>query len=89
LLDKVLGGQWNGGYQSCLFHIRRLLPDMPPAILEQRLVFLSLSLRAIMAAREAALDRKRSHARFWTAPETMGNLLDTLEAMLTGCVRDL
>jgi AcrR family transcriptional regulator len=89
LLDEVLGGQWNGGYQSCLDHIRGLLPGVPPAILEQRLVFLSLSLRAVMAAREAALDRKRSHARFWTAPDTMGNLLDTLEAMLTGCMRNL
>jgi hypothetical protein len=46
-------------------------------------VFLSLSLRAIMAAREAALDHRREHRRFWTAPETMENLLDTLEAMVT------
>ncbi len=88
VLDAVLGGKWNGGYQRCLFHIRRLLPGISPAILEQRLVFLSLSLRAIMAAREAALDRKRSHARFWTAPETMGNLLDALEAMLSSCMRE-
>ncbi len=88
LLDEVLGSRWNSGYQRCLFHIRRLLPGVSASILEQRLVFLSLSLRAIMAAREAALDRRRSHARFWTAPETMGNLLDALEAMLTACVRD-
>lgn len=84
LLDDTLAGQWNGGYQRCLTHIRLLVPDIPPRLLQQRLVFLSLSLRAIMAAREAALDHPREHRHFWTAPETMDNLIDWLEASLVG-----
>lgn len=83
LLNETLAGRWNAGYQRCLAHLRRLNVSVPDAIFEQRLVFLSLSLRAIMAAREAALDHRREHRRFWTAPETMENLLDTLEAMVT------
>lgn len=86
LLSETLAGRWNGGYQRCLAHLRRLNVSVPDAIFEQRLVFLSLSLRAIMAAREAALDHRREHRRFWTAPETMENLLDTLEAMVTADV---
>jgi AcrR family transcriptional regulator len=88
LLADVLADRWNGGYQRCLAHIRRLTPRTPPPILQQRLVFLSLGLRAIMAAREAALDHRREHLRFWTAPETMENLLDTLIAIVTGPVSD-
>jgi AcrR family transcriptional regulator len=82
LLADALGGQWNSGYQRCLVHLRRMSSDVPAALLEQRLVFLSLSLRAIMAAREAALDHRREHLRFWTAPGTMENLIDALEGML-------
>lgn len=86
MLDEVLGDRWNSGYQRCLSHIRRLAKGPPGEILEQRLVFMSLSLRAIMAAREAALERRKEHARFWTAPQTMENLLDSLEGMLCGPV---
>jgi hypothetical protein len=35
-----------------------------------------------MASREAALERRKDHARFWTAPHTMENLLDSIEAMI-------
>lgn len=86
LLNDALAGRWNSGYQRCLGHLRRIVTGVPGAILQQRLVFLSLSLRAIMAAREAALDHRRKHQRFWTAPETMENLLDSLEAMVTAPV---
>ena len=86
LLDEALGGRWNSGYQRCLGHLRRLIVYVPPMLLEQRLVFLSLSLRAIMAAREAALDHRREHLRFWTAAGTMENLIDALEGMLVAPV---
>lgn len=86
LLADALGGRWNSGYQRCLVHLRQLITDVPPAFIEQRLVFLSLSLRAIMAAREAALDHRREHLRFWTADGTMENLIDSLSAMLTAPV---
>ncbi len=82
MLDEVLGETWNTGYQRCLAHIRRLATGVPGDVLEKRLVFMSISLRAIMASREAALEGGRDHP-FWTVA-TMDSLLDALDAMLRG-----
>jgi AcrR family transcriptional regulator len=78
--DAIIGEHWNRGYQRCLEHIRRLAPG-PRETLERRLVFLSLGLRAIMTAREAALAGHADHS-FW-AP---GEALDDLVEMLVGLV---
>ncbi len=82
LLNDVLGDDLNSGYQRCLAYIRKLATDIPQDVLERRLVFLSISLRAVMAAREAALDHRKEHMRFWTAPGTMDHLLDVLEGVI-------
>ena len=82
LLTDVLGSKLNSGYQRCLSHIRALQLGVPAQVLERRLVFMSIALRAILAAREAALDHRKEHARFWTAHGTMEHLLDALEGML-------
>ncbi len=84
LLDAVLVSEWNSGYQRCLAHIRTLAAHIPADQLRRRLVFLSVSLRAIMAARESALDHRTEHRRFWTAPGAMEELLATLEAIVLG-----
>jgi AcrR family transcriptional regulator len=84
LLDEVLAGKWNSGYQRCLDHIRALASGLAPDVLRQRLIFLSISLRAIMAARESALDHRTEHRHFWTSEGTMSGLLDTMEAMILG-----
>lgn len=83
LLDEVLQEGLNTGYQRCLAHIRRLTTAIAPAVLEQRIVFMSISLRAIMAAREASLDHRPDPHHFWTEPGVLQNLLQTLEGMLT------
>jgi AcrR family transcriptional regulator len=84
-LEAELSGQWNGGYQRCLRHIRTLAASVPPEELRRRLVFMTISLRTIMAARESALDHRVEHRHFWTADGTMDSLLATLEAMILGC----
>ena len=83
LFDDILGDRWNSGYQRCLQHIRRLSARENPAVLEQRLLFMSLSLRAVMTAREAALAVKPEHP-LWSARTTVEQLIDSLVAMLTG-----
>ena len=83
-LEAELSGQWNDGYQRCLRHIRTLAASVPPEELRRRLVFMTISLRAIMAARESALDHRVEHRHFWTAEGTMESLLTTLEAMILG-----
>lgn len=83
MLDEVLEDRLKAGYQRCLGHIRRLVGDqVGKETLERRFVFMSISLRAIMAAREAALDNRREHKRFWTARGTMDDLLESLEGMI-------
>ncbi|MDB5868144.1 MAG: transcriptional regulator, TetR family [Polaromonas sp.] len=82
LLDEVLEGGLNTGYQRCLGHIRRLAANVPPAVLAQRLVFMSISLRAILAAREASLDQRADPHHFWASPDTLKNLLDALQGMV-------
>src|SRR5690606_10677683 len=74
--ERIVGDGWNRGYQRCLDHIRRLAPA-PADILERRLVFLSLTLRAIMTAREAALAANALHP-FWQPEETLHDLVSTL-----------
>lgn len=83
LLNEVLEGGLNTGYQRCLAHIRQRVTGVPLAVLEQRLVFMSISLRAILAAREASLARTESAHAFWSADATLANLLASLEGMLT------
>lgn len=82
LLNEVLEGGLNTGYQRCLRHIRRLLPDVEPLVLEQRLVFMSISLRAMLAAREASLDQRDLPHPFWGSPDLLDNLMESVQGML-------
>ena len=81
LFNDALEGKWASGYQRCLDHIRQKLSAIDPELLNQRLVFMSLYLRAVMSSREAALADGKPH-HFWSAEFTMENLLDSLEGIL-------
>jgi AcrR family transcriptional regulator len=82
LFLDALEGRWASGYERCLAHIRRLLKDIDPVIVTQRLVFMSLYLRAAMSSREAALEAGSQSHHFWSADVTMQNLIDTIEGIL-------
>jgi AcrR family transcriptional regulator len=82
LFLDALEGRWASGYERCLAHIRRLLKDIDPVILTQRLVFMSLYMRAAMSSREAALEAGSQSHHFWSAEITMQNLIDTIEGIL-------
>jgi AcrR family transcriptional regulator len=82
LFLDALEGRWASGYERCLAHIRRLLKDIDPAIVTQRLVFMSLFMRAAMSSREAALEAGSQSHHFWSAEITMQNLIDTIEGIL-------
>jgi AcrR family transcriptional regulator len=79
--DAIVGEGWNSGYQRCLDHIRRLSSASPEA-LERRLVFLSLGLRAVMTAREAAVAAHPEHG-FWAPGTTLDDLAETLVGMVS------
>ncbi len=80
LYVSALEGCRRSGYERCLAHIRDLLPHVPEAILDQRLVFLRIYLGAAMTARESAFNG--GGRVFWTPRSTMEHFIDTIEAML-------
>jgi AcrR family transcriptional regulator len=82
LFLDALEGRWASGYERCLAHIRRLLKEIDPVIVTQRLVFMSLYMRAAMSSREAALEAGSQSHHFWSAEITMQNLIDTIEGIL-------
>jgi len=77
----ALEGKWASGYDRALTHIRDFLKDIDPDLVNQRLMLMSLYLRAAMSSREAALEGGASH-RVWSAEATMQNFIDTIEGML-------
>ena len=74
--------RWNRGYQRCLAHLRRLMPPMPAAHANQRLVFVGAYIAQILALRQARLsDTSRVHAT-WPAESTLRHLAQTAATML-------
>ena len=79
---QTLAGRWNAGYQRCLDHLRRLMPDMAPARKNERLVFLGACLGSVLAGREAALaDVSRPHPT-WGADGALAHFAATLTALV-------
>jgi AcrR family transcriptional regulator len=82
LFMDALDGRWNRGYLRCLDEVRRLRPDMPPEMLNQRLVFMGGALGGILAGREAELaDRSREHA-MWSNLRTLDAVAQALAAII-------
>jgi AcrR family transcriptional regulator len=81
LFLDALEGKWASGYNRVLVHLRAMLHGIDPELVNQRLILMSLYLRAAMSSREAALEGGASH-RVWSAEATMENFIDTVEGML-------
>lgn len=83
ILGEALDGVQNTGYLRCLAHIRRLLPNMPPQTVNQRLIFMYIMLTTTLAAREAAFEADSTGGRLWSAPDAIANLVMSITGMLT------
>ncbi len=77
-----VGERWNRGFKRLLNQLRRLLPQLPAPVLSQRLVFLSVYLGEVLAAREAALAAPGRRGAFWRQPLALENLVDTVVGLL-------
>lgn len=77
LFDSAIGQHWNTGYQRCLAHIRRLSPDLPLPVLNQRLLFLGIYLFNILAAREGAAAHGPEPHPYWQSPQLLQGLVDS------------
>lgn len=82
-LRAALNSRWNASYMKCFAYLKQMLP-LPPEIVEQRLSIFAIYANAILSAREAAIEMRRSkRSRLWDKKFTTENILDTLEATLT------
>ncbi|MES2483497.1 MAG: helix-turn-helix domain-containing protein [Pseudomonadota bacterium] len=82
LFLEALGGRWNTGWQRALKHLKHLLPDLPLAVLKQRMIFLELFIGTAVAQREHAIANTLTFDRPWRPGYTMDNLIDSLSGML-------
>jgi hypothetical protein len=88
LFEEAIGRKYNRSYQKCLELIRECLPQIPTAVLNQRLLFMSISSFNVLITREAAI-AFQGHARaYWGAPRTFANLLDYICAGLSASVSE-
>lgn len=73
------------GFRRFVVHVHRLLAPVPPATINQRILFASLALQTLVAAREASIDRTESgDHHFWSRPDALSGMLDAVEAILLG-----
>lgn len=83
LFVGAVGADWNRGYQRCLGHLRRLMPEMPPAKANQRLIFAGAYIAQVLALRQAVMaDTSRAHST-WPAEHTLQHLAATATALIT------
>ena len=78
----AIGARWNSGYLRCLDQLRRLMPDMPAAMKNQRFVFMGAYLGGVMAAREAELADASRHHPSWQSDATLAHFARTMTALL-------
>lgn len=82
LFMDALEGKWNSGYLRCQNHLRRLMPGLPVATVNQRLLFMGAALGGILSARERELaDQSRPHA-MWNRDATLDEVAHALAAIL-------
>ncbi len=83
LLFEALQGGADRGTRRCLAHLRGFLPELPPAIVQQRLMLLMLNLFAVSSSREAAREQPTVWRSLWGQPASDQNLVDTMLGALT------
>jgi AcrR family transcriptional regulator len=83
VFDAVKDGV-DQGTRRCVAHLRAFMPaDLPPAIVQQRLMFLVLEIIAVCSSREAAREHPEVWRSLWGQPGALDNALDTFAAMVT------
>lgn len=81
-IERTLEGRWNTGYQRCLSHMRRLMPDMPLAAKNRRFVFIGSYVSSLLAMRESMLDNPASDHPSWRSEAMLKDIVQTTTAIL-------
>ncbi|PHO03385.1 TetR family transcriptional regulator [Rhodobacteraceae bacterium 4F10] len=77
------------GLERCLDHIRRLAPEMPTEILEQRIRLAMKFLLMSGSAREQALQHGDNYDPYWNAPWAPDNVADAFAGIVSAPVSKL
>ena len=68
-------------YDRALRHIKRLMPDMPERVRDQRLLFYISASTAVLAVLEAAAKPGGGFAKPWNRPDPLRNFIDAMVGM--------
>lgn len=80
----TIGDRWDTSYLRCVRHIKSLLPGVPEATLNQRLVYFYVFINASLATREAAFMVDKRGGNLWGDARALENLIEMLAAGLRG-----
>ncbi|MDE4276789.1 helix-turn-helix domain containing protein [Phaeobacter gallaeciensis] len=80
LMDEALRDHDNIGYRRCLDHMRARLPHIPTEVLNQRFIFMYITLITSLAARETAFEADPTGGKLWSSPLALPNLVSTMAA---------
>jgi AcrR family transcriptional regulator len=76
LFEEAIGGQISPTSLKCMELLRQQLGHIPPAIVNQRLMFLWFSATSVLIAREEGLAAGGAQRDYWSQPGTYLNILD-------------
>jgi AcrR family transcriptional regulator len=83
LFEATIVGRHANGYDRCVAHLRSLFAAIPAHEVDRRIVFAMLSLQALFAAREAALDAAGDAPHpFWSRADVTAGLSASAAAIL-------
>jgi len=87
LLFEATAGQ-DRGTRRCFAYIRRLAPEMPTEILQQRLMLMLLYALSAGASMEAAMEDQEVWKNLWGHRSARSNLADTMAGIVLAPVSD-
>lgn len=82
LMMDAIERRWNSAYGRCLAHLRKLMPDMPAMLQNQRFVFMGAYVGAVLAARQRALADRSRHHPTWESDHSIEHFAQSLTALL-------
>lgn len=83
LFADALADRWNSGYQRCLSELRKMLPDIPPTVLNQRFTFIGTYLGSVLSMRERVLTDDARPTKLWASEGTLRHFSQTMASILT------
>jgi len=82
IFENAIGDRLNITFQQCFSMIRERVAGVPPDILNTRLLFMSLSLTELFAAREAAMEASPTARAYWGNPTMVDTIVDAMTGMI-------